>query len=174
MYYSTGTGYPIDSSPFSNTYGLVPTPVLQRWNSLVRYREYMAVGYTHDLVTSKRLINIVVEGGSEVAYSWFPGYSWTICKCKICSNQVVILSTFISYDSPPLSPSFSHTATLFAPGSALSGYIPILPVLCFASNQLGCLLTRQKHVNGLCLDEHKHKSRIFRYTNDPNWTAILL
>lgn len=35
------------------------------------------------------VINTILEGGPEDQHSWFPGYSWTICKCISCLDQVV-------------------------------------------------------------------------------------
>ncbi len=57
--------------------------------SLEDFLNRVIVGYTHDLVTSMHVINTILEGGPEDQHSWFPGYSWTICKCISCLDQVV-------------------------------------------------------------------------------------
>ena len=47
-------------------------------------------GIVHQTVTLRKVDNhaVVCIGGPETKDSWFPGYSWTIAYCSICSDHL--------------------------------------------------------------------------------------
>lgn len=47
-------------------------------------------GVVHQTVTLRRVENhsVVCIGRAETRDSWFPGYSWTIAYCSICSDHL--------------------------------------------------------------------------------------
>ena len=47
-----------------------------------------AHGFTHDVVTVARSRNLKEMGIPETQHSWFPGYAWTICNCRLCGAHL--------------------------------------------------------------------------------------
>ncbi|EFJ50215.1 hypothetical protein VOLCADRAFT_89116 [Volvox carteri f. nagariensis] len=52
-----------------------------------------AHGYVHDIATFRFIHRAVqrlsYQGQPETAYSWFPGYAWTIANCTTCGNHLL-------------------------------------------------------------------------------------
>lgn len=47
--------------------------------------------HVHDMVTFATVVEgaVRLEGQPETEHSWFPGYSWTITNCRLCSSHLV-------------------------------------------------------------------------------------
>jgi len=45
-------------------------------------------GYLHETITLYKVKNIYSFGHPSTEFSWFPGYAWTICKCKDCNQHM--------------------------------------------------------------------------------------
>ena len=52
----------------------------------------------HDMVTIKRALGLRPLGHPETAYSWFPGYAWTIVNCTICREHMVSCNMNYSFN----------------------------------------------------------------------------
>ena len=47
-----------------------------------------AHGFSHDVVTVARSRNLKETGCPETQHSWFPGYAWAICNCRLCGAHL--------------------------------------------------------------------------------------
>ncbi|RZB40108.1 cereblon [Asbolus verrucosus] len=45
-------------------------------------------GYVYETVTVSEATNFNLVGPPSAQFSWFPGYSWTIMQCKMCSSHL--------------------------------------------------------------------------------------
>ncbi|EFA08465.1 protein cereblon [Tribolium castaneum] len=45
-------------------------------------------GYVFETVTVSKATNFTLFGSPSAQFSWFPGYSWTIMHCKMCSSHL--------------------------------------------------------------------------------------
>jgi cereblon len=45
-------------------------------------------GYVYETVTVSKATNFTLIGPPSAQFSWFPGYSWTIMQCKMCSSHL--------------------------------------------------------------------------------------
>uniref|UniRef100_A0A8C4QNY1 Protein cereblon n=1 Tax=Eptatretus burgeri TaxID=7764 RepID=A0A8C4QNY1_EPTBU len=45
-------------------------------------------GYVHEALTVHKTTNVNLSGRPSTQYSWFPGYAWTIARCRHCGYHV--------------------------------------------------------------------------------------
>ncbi|CAG4960505.1 unnamed protein product [Colias eurytheme] len=45
-------------------------------------------GYMHDIVTVVSTSHTELSGPPSAEYSWFPGYTWTVALCAVCTTHV--------------------------------------------------------------------------------------
>ncbi|KAL5697535.1 hypothetical protein ACHQM5_028668 [Ranunculus cassubicifolius] len=50
-------------------------------------------GYVHEIMTLYKVNGLALIGHPDKAYSWFPGYAWTIAVCATCEMQLGWLFT---------------------------------------------------------------------------------
>lgn len=41
-------------------------------------------GYVHEMITVRKASGVYLNGRPSVQYSWFPGFAWTIVRCRGC------------------------------------------------------------------------------------------
>ncbi|KAI4377644.1 hypothetical protein MLD38_015240 [Melastoma candidum] len=59
------------------------------------------LGCVHEIMTLCRASGIALTGRPSTEYSWFPGYAWTIAKCRACDTQLGWLFTAINKKLKP-------------------------------------------------------------------------
>lgn len=50
-------------------------------------------GCVHEIMTLHKANGLQLIGRAETEYSWFPGYAWTISKCRTCESHMGWLFT---------------------------------------------------------------------------------
>ncbi|MGH7859922.1 MAG: cereblon family protein [Candidatus Binatia bacterium] len=58
-------------------------------------------GIVHEIVTMRRVRNVVVLGPPTTEFTWFPGYAWEIAWCARCRAHVGWSFAAVGGASPP-------------------------------------------------------------------------